>query len=476
MAFAEYAKYDGLGLAELVRKKKIKPLELVDEAISRAEALNPKLNFVIFKDYERARDAAKGKLPKGPFTGVPFFLKDIFAYAQGMPTRQAARFIPSIPWPHDCLLTARFRASGLVMLGKTNVPEFGLVPTTESKLYGAARNPWNLAHSTGGSSGGSGAAVAAGIVPLAHANDGGGSIRIPASCCGLVGLKPTRARVSFAPDMGDSVDGLAIDLVVSRSVRDTAAALDAVAGSVEGDPYWAPPQPASYLEAMKRKPKRLKIAFNTKKLDGTALHPDCTAAVKAAAKLCESLGHSVEEASPELNQSTLIPAFMALWSANLAAGIDGIARLTGQAPAADLFEGLTWGLYEAGKRVSASEYLLAKMAMQQASRLAAKFHETYDVWLSATLGLPPVKLGTFDMDERDPNKSFAPLIDYVPFTAMQNVTGQPAINLPLHWNKAGLPIGVQFVGRFGDELTLLKLAAELEKLSPWAHRYASIKV
>jgi amidase len=476
MAFAEYGKYDGLGLAELVRKKKIKPIEIVDEAIVRAEALNPKLNCVVFKDYDRARDTAKGKPLKGPFAGVPFFLKDIFAYAQGMPTRQAARFIPPIHWPHDCLLTARFKAAGLVMLGKTNVPEFGLVPTTESKLYGAAHNPWNLDHSTGGSSGGSAAAVAAGIVPLAHANDGGGSIRIPASCCGLVGLKPTRARVSFAPDMGDSVDGLAIDLVVSRSVRDTAATLDAVAGCVEGDPYWAPPQPPSYLEAIKRKPRRLKIAFNTKKLDGTALHPDCAAAVKSAAKLCESLGHAVEEASPQLDQSALVPAFMAIWSANLASGIDGIARLTGQTPTADLFEGLTWGLYEAGKRVSASEYLLAKMAMQHASRLAAKFHETYDVWLTATLGLPPVKLGTFDMDERDPNKSFAPLIDYVPFTAMQNVTGQPAINVPLHWNKDGLPIGVQFVGRFGDELTLLKLAAELEKASPWAHRYAGIRV
>ncbi len=476
MAFADYAKYDGLGLAELVQKKKVKAGELVEEAISRAEALNPKLNCVVFKDYDRARETAAGKLPKGAFTGVPFFLKDIFAYAQGMPTRQAARFIPPIHWPHDSLLTARYRAAGLVMLGKTNVPEFGIVPTTESKLYGPAHNPWNLAHSTGGSSGGSAAAVAAGIVPLAHANDGGGSIRIPASCCGLVGLKPTRGRVSFAPDYGDVVDGLAIDLCVSRSVRDTAAALDAVAGNVQGDPYWAPPQPASYLEAIKRKPKRLKIAFAARKLDGTAMHADCEAAVKAAARLCERLGHSVEEASPDLDQPTLIPAFMAFWCANLAAGIDGVARLTGQAPAPDLFEGLTWGLYEAGKRISASEYLLAKAAMQHASRLAAKFHETYDVWLTATLGSPPVRLGTFDMEERDPDKSFAPLIDYVPFTAMQNVTGQPAINVPLHWNKAGLPIGVHFVGRFGDEFTLLKLAAELEKASPWAQRYASLKV
>jgi amidase len=476
MAIDAYAKYDGLGLAELVRKKKVKPIELVDEAIACAERLNPKLNFVVFKDYERARETAKGKLPKGPFAGVPFFLKDIFAFAQGMPTRQAARFIPAAPSDHDCVLTARYKAAGLIPLGKTNVPEFGLVPTTESKLYGPARNPWNLAHSTGGSSGGSAAAVAAGIVPFAHANDGGGSIRIPASCCGLVGLKPTRARMTFAPDAGDIIDGLAIDHVVSRSVRDTAAALDATAGCVAGDPYWAPPAPPSYLEAIKRKPKRLKIALSTRKLDGSPLHPDCVAAAKAAAKLCEELGHHVEEASPTLDQASLIPSFMAFWAANLAAGIDLVARLTGQTPKENMFEGLTWGLYQAGKGITASDYLLAKMTMQAASRSAAQFHETYDLWLTATLGLPPVKLGTFDMDERDPTKAFAPLIDYVPFTAMQNVTGQPAISLPLYWNKAGLPIGVHFTAPYGDEVTLLKLAAEIEKAAPWAHRYDDIKV
>ena len=471
MAFAEYAKYDGLGLAELVAKKKVKPGELVEEAIARAERLNPKLNFVVFEAYDRARAAAKGKL-KGPFAGVPFFLKDILALAEGMPTRQGARFFPNVPSDHDSVLVAKFKAAGLIPLGKTNVPEFGLVPTTESKMYGAARNPWNTEYSTGGSSGGSAAAVAASVVPLAHANDGGGSIRIPASACGLVGLKPTRGRTSFGPDFGDPIDGLANELVVSRSVRDTAAALDAVAGNVPGDPYWSPPVPDSYLDAMKRKPKPLRIAFSFKKLDGQPLHADCVAAVKAAAKLCEQQGHHVEEASPVLDQATLIPSFMALWSANLAAGIDALAMMTGQAPSRQLFEGLTWGLYQAGKTVPASNYLIAKMAMQQAARATAKFHETYDVWLSATLGLPPVKLGVFDMEEEDPGKSFAPLIDYVPFTAMQNVTGQPAINLPLHWNGDGLPIGVQFVGRFGDEATLLKLAGQLEKAAPWAHRYA----
>jgi len=472
----DYAQYDGLGLAELVAKKKVKPIELLDEAISRAEALNPKLNAIVYKDYDRARLAAKGKLPKGAFTGVPFLLKDIFALAEGVPTRQASRFMPAIPWPHDSWLTAGFKRSGLVGFGKTNVPEFGLVPTTESKLYGPAHNPWSLDHSTGGSSGGSGAAVAAGIVPLAHANDGGGSIRIPASCCGLVGLKPTRGRTSYGPDFADIIDGLGVDLVVSRSVRDTAAALDAVAGFVQGDPYCAPPAPLSYLAAMKRKPKTLRIAFSTKKLDGSALHPDCVAAVKKAAKLCAALGHEVEEATPQLDQAVLIPMFMILWSANLAAGIDTIAGLTGQKASADQFEGLTWGLYEAGRKISASEYLRAKDGINLASRATAKFHETYDMWLSATLGAPPVKLGTFDMEERDPQKSFAPLIDYVPFTAMQNVTGQPAINLPLHWNKEGLPIGVQFAGRFGDELGLLRLAAQIEAAAPWAGRYSKIKV
>ena len=476
MAFAEYAEFDGLGLAALVAKKKIKPIELLDEAIARADALNPKLNAIVYKDYDRARTAAKGKLPKGAFTGVPFLLKDIFALAEGVPTRQASRFFPPIPWPHDSILTARFKQSGLIPFGKTNVPEFGLVPTTESKLYGAAHNPWDLSRSTGGSSGGSGAAVAAGIVPLAHANDGGGSIRIPASCCGLIGLKPTRGRTSYGPDLADSVDGLGVDLVVSRSVRDTAAALDAVAGFVPGDPYCAPPEPGSYLDSIRRKPKKLRIAVSTKKLDGSALHPDSVAAVKRAAKLCADLGHEIEEAAPDLDQSVLIPMFMVLWGANLAAGIDTIASLTGQTPKAEMFEGLTWGLYEMGKSISASSYLMARERMNGASRSAAKFHETYDMWLSATLGEPPVKLGTFDMEERDPQKSFAPLIDYVPFTAMQNVTGQPAINVPLHWNKDRLPIGVQFVGRFGDELGLLRLAAQLETAAPWKHQYSKIKV
>jgi amidase len=318
--------------------------------------------------------------------------------------------------------------------------------------------------------------VAAGVVPIAHANDGGGSIRIPASCCGLVGLKPTRGRVTFAPDMGDAVDGLAIDHVVTRSVRDSAAALDAIAGNVLGDPYWAPPAPPSWLAAMEEKPRRLRIACSTRKLDGSPMHPDCEAAARHAAGLCAALGHEVEEAAQQFDLSVLVPSFLAMWSANLATAIDLVAAQTGQTPAPDLFEGLTWGMYESGKRVGASEYLVAKHALQCASRGAAKFHERHDVWLTPTLGTPPMKIGVFDVDERDIMKGFLPLFDYVPFTAFQNVTGQPAMNLPLFWNGDGLPIGVQFVSAFGDETTLFQLARQLEEASPWADRYAQVRV
>lgn len=467
MAFAEYANYDGLGLAKLVKDKKVKPVELVDAAIDRIERHNPKLNAVVWTMYDRARDMAKKKLPDGAFKGVPFLLKDIMAFMEGVPTRQGSAFIPAFPWPNNSTLTNRYLAAGLVPLGKTNVPEFGLIPTTESRLYGAARNPWNLNHSTGGSSGGSAAAVAAGIVPFAHANDGGGSIRIPASCCGLVGLKPTRARNPQGPEMGDIMNGLCADHVVSRSVRDTAAALDATAGHDPGDPYYAPPQAKSYLAASKKEPGKLKIAFAAKGMGGQPLHADCVAAVNQAAKLCKSLGHKVEEAYPEFSWDALVGPFMTIWTSGLASLIDQVAGLTGREPSLNDIEGLSYGLYQEGKKVTGSQYLLAVGHIQQAARSIAKFHEKYDAWLTPTLGLPPLKLGTIDINEQDAQKAFAPIIEYVPFTAVQNATGQPAINVPLYWNSDNLPVGVQFVGRFGDEVTLLQLAAQLEKAAPW---------
>jgi len=474
MAFEEYDRTDGLGLAAHVAKGDVTPAELLEEAIARAERLNPALNAIVLEDYERARAVAAGDPPKGAFRGVPFLLKDIALQCRGLPTRQGSRFYPPFPSDHDSYLMARFRAAGLMPFGKTNVPEFGLLPTTEGRLYGPARNPWNLAHSTGGSSGGSAAAVAAGIVPLAHANDGGGSIRIPASCCGLVGLKPTRGRVSAGPDLGDAVDGLAIELAVSRSVRDTAAALDVAAGTEPGDPYGVPPPPACWLEASKAEPKRLTIGFATRRLDGAPVHPDCLAAVEHAAKLCAGLGHAVEEASPDLDVGFVMPAFMAVWTANLAAVIDFLRMITGQTPGPDNLEGLTLGYYEAGTRVTASQYVQAKMRLNQVSRIAARFHATHDLWLTPTLGAPPWKLGAIDIDDRDAHAVTARLAEYVPYTAIQNITGQPAIALPLHWNAEGLPVGVQFVAPFGDELTLLRLAGQLERAQPWFPRYAAI--
>ncbi|MEI9997209.1 MAG: amidase family protein [Rhizomicrobium sp.] len=476
MEFEAYASYDALGLAALIKAKKIKPAEVMETAIARAETLNPALNAIVFADYDGARTAAKGKPAKGVFAGVPMLLKDMRANVVGWPTRSGSRYVPAVAATVESGTVTRFKAAGLIPFGKTNVPEFGILPTTESRLYGPARNPWNREHSTGGSSGGSAAAVAAGIVPIAHATDGGGSIRIPASACGLVGLKSTRGRISQGPEAADATSGLSMDGVVTRSVRDTAAALDALCGIDYGDPYWAPPPEGSYLEGIKRKGKRLRIAVSTKMMNGTPHDPEVTAAVKRTAKLCESLGHHVEVTDPPVNASELVGAFSTIWSANVAYGLAMLERMTGLAPSLQLVEGLTWGLYEMGKTVSAVQLTEARQTMMRAGRVIAKWHETHDCWLTATLGRPPMKLGTIDIDETDVQKGFAPNFGYVPFTSMQNATGTPGINLPLNWSKDGLPIGVQFTARAGGEMTLLKLAAELEKAAPWAHRYSQVRI
>jgi amidase len=474
MAFAEYEKYDALGLGALVREKKVSAVELFDEAIARAERINPQLNAIIFKAFDNARDAAKKGVSGGPFSGVPTLLKDMRAGAVGMPTRNGSRLVPPIPADHDATLVTRYRTAGLIPLGKTNVPEFGILPVSESKLYGPARNPWNIEHTPGGSSGGSAASVAAGIVPLAHATDGGGSIRIPASCCGLVGLKVSRGRVTQGPDNADSTAGLSVDNCVTRSVRDTAAMLDLSCVPDYGDPYFAPAQQGSYLDGIKSEPKRLKIAVSTKNYRGAPFHSDIAEAMQKTVKLCEQLGHTVEEATPSVNSEELTMAFMVLWATASAFGIEMLTRLTGQKPSLDNLEGLTFGLYQRGKSIPAVQQIWAQQTMYRVGRMMAKFHEQYDLWLTPTLALPPLKIGTIDIDEQDMETAFAPIIDYVPFTATQNATGQPAINLPLHWNKSNLPIGVQFVARNGDEMTLLKLAAQIEQAQPWFDKYPKL--
>ena len=476
MSFKEYAEYDALGLAALIAKKKVSAREVMDEAIARAEALNPKLNAIVFMDADGGRAAAKSKLPKGAITGVPTLLKDMRANVVGWPTRSGSRMVPATGAAAQSNTVTNFKAAGLIPFGKTNVPEIGILPTTECKLYGPAHNPWNLEHSPGGSSGGSAAAVAAGIVPIAHATDGGGSIRIPASACGLVGLKATRGRVSQGPEAGDATSGLSMDGVVTKSVRDTAAALDALSRVDYGDPYWAPAPEGSYLEGLKRKPKRLRIAFSTKMMNGTAHDPEVTAAVKRTAKLCESLGHIVEERDPPLDAGGLVNAFSTIWCANVAYQLDMLEQQTGVAPSLQVVEGLTLGLYHMGKAVSAVALTQARQMMMREGRKLAAWYETTDVWLTATLGRPPMKLGTINVDETDIQKGFAPNFGYVPFTSMQNSTGTPGINLPLNWSKDGLPLGVQFCARAGGEMTLLKLAAELEKASPWAQRYSQVRI
>jgi amidase len=474
MRFAEYGRYDAIGLAELIRNKDITALEAVDEAIARAEEANPKLNAIVFKAYDRARDAAKTN-PQGPLGGVPMFLKDMRAYCEGMVTRAGSRFTSDQPSTFDSTIVKRHKQAGLIPLGKTNVPEFGIMPCTESRLWGTAENPWKKGFTAGGSSGGSASAVAARIVPVAHATDGGGSIRIPASCCGLVGLKVSRGRITQGPDAADAMSGLSVDNAVSRTVRDTALMLDLTAAPDYGDPYFALQAQGSYLEGIKTPPRKLKIAVALQSPDGSALDPEVLAAIRNAVKLLEDFGHIVEDAMPEIDHITTRIAFMTLWGSNGAYTIETLSRALNRTPSLDYLEPITFSLYERGKTVLGYQHIWAVQMLHRAARDAAKFHETYDLWLTPTLAQLPFKHGAIDRNESNPEKAFVPVMHHVPFTSLQNATGQPAISLPLAMSTEGLPIGVQFVARAGDEMTLLKLAAQIETAAPWIDRAPNLE-
>ena len=461
---------DATAQADLVRGKQVKPIELVDAAIDRIERLNPTLNAVVTPMYDEARRAAAGPLPDGPFTGVPFLLKDLLAEYAGVRFTEGSAFLADHVSPQDSELVARHKRAGLIVLGKANTPEFGIVPTTEPRLFGATHNPWDTSRTPGGSSGGSAAAVAAGIVPMAHGNDGGGSIRIPASCCGLFGLKPTRGRNPLGPHYGDIFTGLVSEHALTRSVRDSAALLDATSGPDLGDPYWAPPPERPFLQEVGANPGRLRIAFTAQAPTGTPVHPDCVAAVKDAARLCADLGHEVVEAAPRIDGQTYTQNFIRVWIAGVAWTIDHWARRTGGTPRAELFETSTWALYEQGRAISAADYLLALEDAQRLARDLARFQADYDLWLTPTLGEPPLPLGTLDPAPDNPLAGFFRAATFVPFTPLINFTGQPAISVPLFWNDDGLPVGSHFVARFGDEATLFRLAAQLEQARPWADR------
>ncbi len=472
----ELAFLDATAQAELVRRKEVTAAEMVEAAIARIERLNPALNAVITPLFERAREAAAAASIEAPFSGVPFLLKDIVAECEGTPLSEGSAFLAGhYISPHDSELVRRYRKAGLIVLGKTNTPEFALMPTTEPRQFGASRNPWDTNLTTGGSSGGSTAAVSSGMVAAAHANDGGGSIRVPASCCGLVGLKPTRGRNSLGPDIGDAANGLLCDHVVTRSVRDSAAILDATAGPSPGDPYGPPLPERPFAEELQRPPDRLRIGLGTLPLTGVPAHADCVAAAESAARLCEELGHEVIEASPSIDGQRLFKAFGNVWAGFLCWAVKDWARRSGRAVEEEFFEPATWRTFLHGERQSSGNYLLAVQELQRISRDAAVFFGDYDIWLTPTLAQPPMPLGYFDYTPETRDQHIARLGEYTGFTLIANASGQPGISLPLYWNDKDLPIGVQLLGRYGDEATIIRLAAQLEQAVPWSQRRPPVR-
>ncbi|MCE9648276.1 MAG: amidase [Parvibaculum sp.] len=465
--FSDYDKYDGLGLAELVAKREVKPEELLDEAIARTEKLNPKINAVVLKHYDEARAQIARGLPEGPYKGVPFLLKDLHLLLDGTITSFGSAAFKTNKADHNSTLTERYLAAGLVIFGKTNSPEFGLAPTTEPRLYGPTHNPWDLTRSPGGSSGGAAAAVAAGILPVANASDGGGSIRIPAAACGLFGIKPTRGRTPMGPDRGEGWGGMSIAHVVSRSVRDSAAMLDATHGPAEGDPYAAPAFTGSYLAEASKAPGKLRIAYSTKRPNGTTCHKDVAAAIEGTAKLLASLGHEVEEAAPEINVEEMSKNQAALIGPNIALTVRQRAAALGRELTGNDIEAFTQLVAAAAKNVSAADYAEATLYIHQMGRKMAKFHRRYDVYLSATIATPPVPLKFIDTMSNDVGTLMRNMSEYMPNIGVYNMTGQPSMSMPLAWNDDNLPLGMMFTGRFGDEATLFRLAGQLETARPW---------
>ena len=491
----EYLRHDATGLAELVRRGDIAPLELLDTALERIDRLNPRVNAVIHRMDAAARAAAGGALPEGPFRGVPLLLKDLLSGIAGEPFECGSALLRGFRAPHDSELVRRYRRAGFVLAGKTNTPEFGLTPVTEPATRGPTTNPWDLSRTSGGSSGGSAAAVASGMVPVAGGGDGGGSIRIPASCCGLFGMKPTRGRVPMGPDFGEIWQGAVVEHVVTRSVRDSAAILDATAGPDAGAPYFAPPPERSFLEETGRAPGRLRIAFTARPWLGGAVHPECTAALHDSARLLESLGHQVEEASPTLDGPGFARAFLTMICAELAGDIEDAERAVGRRAGPGNLEPATWALTLLGRALPAARYAGAIRVLQRTARAFAPFFARYDVLVTPTLSAPPVLTGALQPTPRERTllellgaarsgtllrwagvleQTAAKVFEFIPWTPVINATGQPAMSVPLAWNAAGLPIGIHVVGRYGDEATLYRLAAQLEQAQPWFERMAPL--
>jgi amidase len=469
MQMREYANYDGLGLAELVRKCDVTPTELLDAAIERIERHNPKLNAVVHKAYDEARAVAAGALPDGPFKGVPFLIKDLGVRVKGWPRTSASRFAKIDADADDSELTTRYRASGVVLAGKTNTPEFGIPGVTTSALLGPCRNPWNTDHISGGSSGGAASAVAAGMVPLAHASDGLGSIRIPAACCGLVGLKVTRDRNPNGLHDADRVIGFSVDHVVSRTVRDSAAMLDATCAPQAASPYAQPQRSESYLAEVSRAPGKLRIAFSSETPSGNPVDPEVRAALERTAETLKALGHDVREEGLGIDYRALYKAQGILSASNFAANIKRWIEIKGREPGDDI-EGLARRAYEAGKRISGQDALWAMQELRLRTREILRKFETWDVWLSPVMCTPPPRVDFLDTLMEDLKEFDRRQAMTFGFTPPFNMTGQPSMSLPLAQSSSNLPIGMMFTGRYGDEATLFRLAGQLEKEMPWKDR------
>jgi Asp-tRNA(Asn)/Glu-tRNA(Gln) amidotransferase A subunit family amidase len=469
-----YEGYDALGMAELVSKGEVKPQELLEEAVTRLEECNPKLNCVVTPMFDEARAAIDRGLPDGPLCGVPYLLKDLHLLYSGTLTTNGCRLFADNIADHDSEMVARYKRAGLVIFGKSASPEFGLSTSTESTLFGVTRNPWKDGFTAGGSSGGSSSAVAAGVIPAANASDGGGSIRIPASCCGLFGLKPTRGRIPFGPDAGEGWNGMSSIHAVTRSVRDSAALLDAVCAPERGAPYVAPPPERPYLDEVGRNPGRLRIALQTRAFNDTEVHPDCVQAAERAAELCRGLGHEVEEAQLEIDFKTLGNAARIVIAANLRSTLMTRAEALGRELVQDDVENIAWFMVQMVGKVGAMEYVEATKAIHASSRSVERFLESYDVLLTPTMGGPPAPLGRLSLNNPDVADFVAALAESTAFTQLFNASGNPSTSVPLHWNADGLPIGTQLTSRFGDEATLFRLSAQLEEAEPWWDRRAPL--
>ena len=476
----ELIKNDAIGLGMMVRDGEIKPSELVEMTIERIEYVNPKLNAVIHKMYDGARkkaeqmdkEIASGKKPESKLYGVPFLLKDLLAEYEGAPFNEGSLAVKGYKSKEDTGLVKRHKAAGLIIIGKTNTPEFGLVPTTEPTLHGSSKNPWNQELSTGGSSGGSAIAVATGIVPMAHGNDGGGSIRIPASCCGVFGLKPTRARNPIGPSFGDLFSGMVMEHALTRTVRDSAALLDITSGNSIGDPYYAPPKERPFLEEVGQEVDQLKVGFLTSIPSGwsfgTKIDPECEKAVKDAAQLCESLGHNVEEINADdLSYTNLFMTFGIVWSCGCGQVLAHWGKRLGKKITEDQVEPMTWMVSNNARNRTGADYLSAIEECQLFTRKMAQwFHKGgYDILLTPTQAVPPPKLGSFSPKKL--SRAIQLMNNMTTFTYVYNITGQPAMSVPLYWTSENIPIGVEFASPFGDEAALFRLAAQLEQERPW---------